>query len=120
MLTEDSKIFIDGKISDRSDSEDPIPKVIAGNIYSLKNIRSNLARTINIKVPYTAQDPKILNTIKSIAQTHKGNLSSVLYLEDSNQRLEKIRFGDIRMSGDDYCLKELREKLHDCIVRIGI
>ena len=120
LLTEDSKIFIDGKISDRSDSEDPTPKVIAGNIYSLKNIRSNLARTINIKVPYTAQDPKILSAIKSIAQKHTGNLSSVLYLEDSNQRLEKIRFGDIRMSGDDFCLKELRQSLHDCIVRIGI
>ena len=89
-------------------------------IYSLKNIRLNLARTINIKVPYTAQDPKILNKIKSMSQKYKGNLSSVLFLEDSNQRLEKIRFGDIRMSGDDDCLKELRENLHDCIIRIGI
>ena len=120
LLVEDAKIFIDGKISDRSDSEDPTPKVIAERVYSLKGIRENLARAVNIKVPYTSQNPEILKTIKKTALQYSGNLALVLYLEDSNQRLEKIRFADIRMSASDDCLKELRQELKDVTIRIGI
>ena len=120
LLIEDAKIFIDGKASDRSDSEDAAPKVIADHIYSLKGIRDNLARTINIKIPYTSQEPSILQSIKEVADKYSGNLPLILYLEDSNQRLEKIRFSDIRMSNNDECLDTLRNRLPDCIVRIGI
>ena len=120
LLVEDSKIFIQGKLSDRADSDDANPKVIAEHIFSLKGIRDNLARTVSIKIPYTCQDPKILESIKSIAAEHPGNLPLVLYLEDSNKRLEKMRFSDIRLSHSANCLKALRENLESLTVRLGI
>jgi DNA polymerase-3 subunit alpha len=119
LLIEDNKIFIQGKPSDRE--EDPEkPKVIADNIYTLKAIRSNLARSINIKIPYTYQDPKILDKIKEVANSYPGKLPLVLFLENSDQTFNKVRFAEIRLSPDSRCLKEIRLKLDQSTVRIGI
>ena len=117
---EDAKIFLQGKPSDRGD-EDPLkPKIIADNIWLLKDIRKNLARTINIKIPYTCQDPNVLQSIKDIAEEFPGNYPLVLYLEDSNQNLDKVRFSEIRISSSSECLEKLRVSLPETTVRIGI
>ena len=119
LLVEDNKIFIQGKLSDRD--EDPEkPKVISDSIYSLKAIRSNLARSINIKIPYTYQDPKILDKIKKVSDSYPGKLPVVLFLENSDQTFNKIRFAKIRLSPDSACLKEIRSKLDQATVKIGI
>ena len=97
-----------------------IQRLLQNIFFSLKGVRDNLARTVNIKIPYTCQDPKILESIKSIAAEHPGNLPLVLYLEDSNKRLEKMRFSDIRLSHSANCLKALRESLGSLTVRLGI
>ena len=119
LLVEDSKIFIQGKPSNR-DEEPEKPKVIADSIYSLKSIRSNLARSINIKIPYTYQDPKILDKIKEVANLYPGKLPIVLFLENSDQTFNKVRFAEIRLSPESDCLKEIRLKLEQATVKIGI
>ena len=119
LLVEDSKIFIQGKPSNR-DEEPEKPKVIADSIYSLKSIRNNLARSINIKIPYTYQDPKILDKIKEVANLYPGKLPIVLFLENSDQTFNKVRFAEIRLSPESDCLKEIRLKLEQATVKIGI
>jgi len=119
LLIEDNKIFIQGKPSDREEDSES-PKIIADNIYSLKNIRENLSRVINIKIPYTYQDTKILDQIKKIAKSYPGKLPLVLYLENSDQTFNKLRFSEIRLSSKSDCLKELRSRLEKATIKIGI
>ena len=120
LLKDDSKIYVEGKISDRSDDSDTTYKIIVNNIYNLKGIRDNLARTINIKLPFTCRDPEILTKIKKIANRNKGPLPLILHLENSSKKLEKIRFSDMRMNSTDACLKELRNISNEINVKIGI
>ena len=96
------------------------PKIIVDNIWLLKDIRNNLARTVNIKIPYNCQDPNILESIKGIAKEFPGNYPVILYLEDSNQQLDKVKFSKIRVSSSSECLETLRGSLPEAIVRIGI
>ena len=119
LLVEDNKIFIQGKPSNR-DEEAEKPKVIADNIYSLKAIRGNLARSINIKIPYTYQDPKILDKIKEVAKSYTGKLPIILFLENSDQTFNKVRFAEIRLSPESDCLKEIRRRLDKATVKVGI
>ena len=120
LLIEDTKIFIQGKPSDRGDDDPLKPKIIVDNIWLLKDIRNNLTRTINIKIPYSCQDPNMLESIKDIAKAFSGNYPLVLYLEDSNQNLDKVRFSEIRVSSSKECLEALRSSLPEVTVRIGI
>ena len=119
LLVEDHKIFIQGKPSDREEDPDK-PKIIADSIYGLKGIRENLSRSINIKIPYTYQDDKILDKIKQIAKSYPGKLPVVLFLENSDQTFNKLRFSEIRLSSGADCLKEIRNSLEQATIKIGI
>ena len=119
LLVEDHKIFVQGKPSDREEDPDK-PKIIADSIYRLKGIRENLSRTINIKIPYTYQDDKILDKIKQISKSYPGKLPVVLFLENSDQTFNKLRFSEIRLSSNADCLKEIRNSLDQATIRIGI
>ena len=119
LLVEDRKIFVQGKPSDRE--EDPNkPKIIADSIYALKGIRENLSRSINIKIPYTYQDDKILDKIKQVAKSYPGKLPVVLFLENSDQTFNKLRFSEIRLSSSADSLKEIRSSLKEATIKIGI
>ena len=120
LIKDDAKIYVEGKISDRADLSDTTHKIIVDKIYKLSGIRDNLARTINIKVPFTCQDPSILKKIKKVSEENKGKLPLILHLENSHQKLEKLRFADIRMSPGDDCLNQLRGISPDINVKIGI
>ncbi len=120
LIKDDAKIYVEGKISDRADPSDTTYKIIVDNIYKLSGIRDNIARSINIKVPFTCQDSSILNKIKRVAEANKGKLPLILHLENSIQKLEKIRFSDIRMNPENACLEQLRNISHDINVKIGI
>ena len=120
LIKDDAKIYVEGKISDRADLSDTTYKIIVDKIYKLSGIRDNLARTINIKVPFTCQDPSILKKIKRVSEENKGKLPLILHLENSQQKLEKLRFADIRMSSGDDCLDQLRGISSDINVKIGI
>ena len=120
LIKDDAKIYVEGKISDRADPSDTTHKIIVDKIYKLSGIRDNLARTINIKVPFTCQDPSILKKIKKVSEENKGKLPLILHLENSHQKLEKLRFADIRMSSGDDCLDQLRGISPDINVKIGI
>ena len=119
LLVEDHKIFVQGKPSDREEDPDK-PKIIADSIYRLKGIRENLSRTINIKIPYTYQDDKVLDKIKQISKSYPGKLPVVLFLENSDQTFNKLRFSEIRLSSNADCLKAIRNSLDQATIRIGI
>jgi len=120
ILIDDAKIFVIGKPSNRGDNDPNQVKVVADKIFDLVNIRKTLSKAINIKIPYSYKDPKILNLIKDNASEFQGTFPVILYLENSDQRYDKIKLADIRMSSDIASIESLRNKLDKATVRIGI
>ena len=112
----------DNKENDRMNANfDPNQvKIVADHIFDLQNLRKTLSKVINIKIPYSYKDEKILNSIKENALQFPGNYPVILYLENSDQRYDKIKLPDIRMSSDIVSIDSLREKLDQATVKIGI
>ena len=120
ILNEDSKIFIIGKKSSRGDFDSNKPKIIVDKIYTLDNIIQTLSRTINIKIPYNYKDPKILEIIKGTIALFPGSCSVFLYLENSNNKFDKIQLPKIRLSASKECVEYLKDKLEQASIKVGI
>ena len=120
ILIDDAKIFVIGKPSNRGDNDPNQVKIVADHVFELSNLRQTLSKVINIKIPYSYKDEKILNNIKENASQFPGNYPVILYLENSDQRYDKIKLPDIRMSSDIASMDSLREKLDQATIKIGI
>ena len=120
ILGEDSKIFIVGKKSSRGDFDSSNPKIIVDKAYPLNNIVQTLSKTVNIKISYNYKDPKILESIKDTTALFPGNCAVVLYLENSNNKFDKIRLPKIRISASKDCIEHLKTKLDKASIKIGI
>ena len=61
-----------------------------------------------------------IELFKEVAKSYPGKLPIVLFLENSDQTFNKVRFSEIRLSPESDCLKEIRLKLEEATVKIGI
>ena len=120
LLAEDSKIFIVGKKSSRGEFDPNQPKIIVDKVYTLNNIIENLSRTLNIKIPYNYRDPKILESIKDTTALFPGSCPVILYLENSNNKFDKVKLSKIRLSASKECIEHLKTNLNQASIKIGI
>ncbi len=80
ILTQDSPIFINGRVSIKEEEE---PKVLCDDISPMSSAVSKLY----IKVPDSFND-NILREIKTILKQHRGNIPVIIYFEKGNKKMQ--------------------------------
>ena len=81
LLIENSLIFITGKLSNRQSDNDDVLKIIAEDIINMKHARDKFSKHIHVKISYDENNPKILNSIKSLVVSNKGSCRFILNIE---------------------------------------
>ena len=111
ILEDNSLVFIIGKLSNRQSDEDDVLKIIADDIIDLKRVRNKLSKHIHIKIGYNQNNPEILNKIKSLTESHRGNCRLIINIETSSGYMQKIVSKDINISPDIDLINQLRDTL---------
>ena len=99
--------------------EDDVLKIIADDIVDIRNVRDKFSKHIHVKISYDQNDPKILNSIKSLAETHKGRCRFILNVEASNGYIQKLVSQDLNVSSKSHFVQGLRDIVGDDNVWIG-
>ena len=119
LIQENGIVFVSGKLSNRQSDEDDVLKIIADDIVDIRNVRDKFSKHIHVKISYDQNDPKILNSIKSLAETHKGRCRFILNVEASNGYIQKLVSQDLNVSSKSHFVQGLRDIVGDDNVWIG-
>ena len=106
-IYEDNIIFIRGKIGNQSDGNQ-VNQIIANQIYSGDGIKNKLTKKINIKIDYTVNQKDLLEQLKTIFLTNKGEYPVVFHMLSSQSRSQKIISKNFLVNNDTDFLVKLR------------
>jgi len=119
LIQENALVFISGKLSNRQSEDDNVLKIIAEEIVDIRNVREKYSKHIHVKIPFDQNDPKLLNSIKSIAESNKGQCRFILNIEASTGYLQKVVSQDLNVSSHSDFIQSLRKIVGNDNVWIG-
>ena len=115
LLTQDSMIFVRGKINAR----DEAPKVLADEIVPLEEVPKRFTRLVSIDLLTAGLDPNMLTDIQKILQRHKGKTPVYLSFRDAEGKTSVIDSGDdLRVEAGDPLFLELEKLVGENCVKI--
>ena len=109
LIKDNALLFVIGKLSNRQSEDDDILKIIAEDIVDMKQVRSKFSKHIHIKIEYNQNDSAMLNSIKSLAESHKGSCRLILNIETSSGYIQKIVSQDLNVSSSGDFIQLLRD-----------
>ena len=75
----------------------------------MKQVRAKFSKHIHIKIEYNQNDTSMLNSIKLLAESHKGNCRFILNIETSSGYIQKLVSQNLNVSPDRDFIQSLRE-----------
>jgi DNA polymerase-3 subunit alpha len=106
-LTLDSKVFIIGSPSNRADDSDVL-KFIGTDFFPLDQVRHKMSRAINVRFPHPSANESLIEELKNLAETHKGQCHLVIHLITSKGNSQRVRASRIRVTSAQEFVKKLR------------
>ena len=106
-LTLDSKVFIIGSPSNRADDSDVL-KFIGTDFFPLDQVRHKMSRAINVRFPHPSANDSLIEDLKNLAETHKGQCHLVIHLITSKGNSQRVRASRMRVTSAQEFVKKLR------------
>ena len=109
LIIDDTMCYFIGKDFNNSESE-TINRIVANQIFPIKNIKDRLIKNINIKLLFSSNHNNILNKLEKLQKKHTGNYSLILHLEKNSGTLDKILLNKVKFSLNKESMMQLRSE----------
>jgi DNA polymerase-3 subunit alpha len=117
-LVVDSKVFIIGSPSNRADDSDVL-KFIGADFFPLDQVRHKMSRAVNVRFPHPSANEALIEELKELAGTHKGQCHLVIHLITSRGNSQRVRASRMRVTSAQEFVKKLRNSFGDSNVWIS-
>ena len=108
LLVDDNCVFIKGSQSER-DNDGSTLKMIAADVFPLKQTRNKLSRHINVLLDLGQNDESLLNTLKSVSNKNIGRCGLIIHLKSGNGMVQRIRASKIGVNASKDFIQSLRD-----------
>ena len=108
LLVDDGCVFIKGSPSEK-DHDSSTLKMIAGDVFPLKQTRDKLSRHINVMLDLGQNDESLLNTLKSVSSKNIGHCGLIIHLKLGNGMVQRIRASKIGVNASKDFIQSLRD-----------
>jgi DNA polymerase-3 subunit alpha len=117
-LVVDSKVFIIGSPSNRADDSD-ILKFIGADFFPLDQVRHKMSRAVNVRFPHPSSNESLIEELKDLAGTHKGQCYLVVHLITARGNVQRVRASRMKVTSAQEFIKKLRNIFGDVNVWIS-
>ncbi len=105
-ITNDALVFMEGKISKRSDED---VKVLVNKVIPLEEAQNEYAREVHVAFdPNTVPDGNV-NEMQNLARRYSGTCNLIFHLREGEKRERQMLARNIRVSANRSFLRNLRE-----------